>query len=373
MSEFLQMYKAFFIAVLLISPMFGQQPSLTAKNVHLLWRTSLKVDVPPSTTPAINSHAVFIVSSGTIRAFGLDTGILLWKTQLLGYVPTRLSADENAVFVPEATLHTIDEKTGHLIWEFKPDANASLGRALLQGNIIYFGTSSHSLYALRISDRKNIWTINLGQNWKFPAVVRGIAYDSGVLYVTAEQWRTINGTEATGWLFALDAKTGKIIWRFSTGSDQERRGLSSSPTITPTVVLACDYLSNAILAINKQTGKLVWRFEATTGYVGFPEAPLVNNNIVYAGSGDTYFYALDLSSGDIVWRTKLKGAIQAYAFCGNNLLVNSGELSVLDPISGTTTQTFWDSGSEFISSDIVAIGTRAYMTGPQGVYAFSCK
>jgi len=102
-----------------------------------------------------------------------------------------------------------------------------------------------------------------------------------------EQWRTANGTGSSGWVFAVDAKTGKVHWRFSTRSGEERRGFSSSPVVTARLVVAADYLSNSIVAIDRENGKEAWRFQGERGFVGFPEAPIIDGNVVYAASGDT--------------------------------------------------------------------------------------
>lgn len=342
-------------------------------NVSLMWRTpsSVATDVP-STKPAILRGTVFVASS-RVQAYSARTGQLLWQAPLPGYVPRSLVASENTVFLTGDTVVAIDGKTGHTNWEFKPDANTSLGRATVSRGVLYFGTSSHRLYALRVRDRKEVWTLDLGPDWEFPGVVRGIASSQGVLYVTLEQWRTPNGTHASGWLIALDAKNGTILWRYSTGSGSQRRGLSSSPTVTANYILAADYLSNAIIALDRHTGQEVWRFQGKPGFVGFPEAPIVIGNTVYAGSGDTEMYALDLGSGHVLWHTRLPGANAFYALCGKSLLVNYGGLAELNRKSGKITQTFLNNDAEFVSSDLAVTQNRAYIAGPNAVYGFACR
>jgi outer membrane protein assembly factor BamB len=341
-------------------------------GIHLSWRTPVKTTDPPSAKPAVTKDAVVLIYS-QIGAYSQVSGRLLWQTQLHTYVPCSLVANRGVIFSPEETVTAVDAETGRHIWEFKPDANTSLGRATVNRGILYFGTASHRVYALRVSDKKQIWSIDLGPDWRFPAVVRGLSFFKGTLYVALEQWRTLNGTSASGWLVALSAKTGKVLWQFSTGSGAERRGLSSSPTITAKLILTGDYLSNAIVAVDRHSGKEVWRFQGKVGFVGFPEAPVVRGKTVYAGSGDTNVYALALSTGRELWHTKLPGANRAYALCGRHLLVNYGGLAALDPHTGHITQTLLDGRDEFVSSDIAVATNRAYVAGPKALYAFACE
>jgi outer membrane protein assembly factor BamB len=342
-------------------------------NVRLVWRAPLPITTDvPSTKPAVLRHTVFVASS-QVQAYSAKTGRLLWQVPLPSYVPCSLLAYKNTVFVTGDTIVAIDAKTGHTDWEFRPDANTSLGRAVVSRGVLYFGTSSHRVYALRIHDKKQIWVADLGPGWEFPAVVRGMVLSRGVLYVTLEQWRTPNGINASGWLIALNAKNGTIKWRFSTGSEGQRRGLSSTPTVTPKFIIAADYLSNAIISLNRHTGREVWRFQGNPGFVGFPEAPLVVGNTVYAGSGDTNMYALNLDSGRVLWRRRLPGANAFYAVCGKSLLANYGGLAVLNPKSGDITHTFFNQNAEFVSSDLAVTRSRAYVAGPNGIYSFACR
>jgi outer membrane protein assembly factor BamB len=281
-------------------------------------------------------------------------------------------ASNGMVFVPEATVSALDEKTGHKIWEFTPEANASLGRATVDGPTLYFGTANHHLYAVRASDGQELWMRDLGPDWKNPAVVRGIAVRKDKIYVTVEQWRSPNGRTASGWLIALKASNGKVLWRYHTGEGDQRRGLSSSPAVTDKLVVCADYLSNAIIAVDRRKGQELWRFQGEIGFVGFPEAPLIEDGEVFIGSGDTYVYALDLSTGHRIWRTKLSGAVEAYALCGKSLLVNEQGFVTLDRRTGSVEETLYTTEAEFPSSGFAIVGKQAMVAGPKAVYAFVC-
>ena len=297
----------------------------------------------------------------------------MWKSKSIQYDPHRIVTANGRVLVVEAAVSALDASTGEKKWEFRPDDNASLGRAVAIGDHLFFGTASHRLYCVQVSDGKTLWQTDLAQAWEFPAVVRGLAEDGNVLYATVEQWRSANGTKSSGWLIALDAKTGRTIWRYSSGTHDQRRGFSSSPVITPNLVLAADYFSNAIEAVDRKTGQYIWRFEGERGFVGFPEAPLVTNGKVYAASGDRYAYALELASGRLLWKAKMPASNEAYALCGTSMLISYRGLSAVNLDSGLVEQTLISGRDEIVTSDFVVQENLTFIAGPGGIYAFDCE
>jgi outer membrane protein assembly factor BamB len=344
-----------------------------ARAAFLEWHVPLESSgCMPYGTPAIDVGRLFVVCSG-IEAYATDSGRPLWRSASIQYEPHRIVTAGGRVLVVEATVSALDANSGEKKWEFRPDDNASLGRAVAIGDHLFFGTASHRLYCIQISDGKTLWQTDLAQAWEFSAVVRGLAEDGNVLYATVEQWRSANGTESSGWLIALDAKTGKILWRYSTGANDQRRGFSSSPVVTPSLVLAADYLSNAIEAVDRKTGQQIWRFEGEHAFVGFPEAPLVAGGKVYAASGDRYVYALELASGRLVWKTKMPASNEAYALCGKSILVSYRGLAAVNLNTGQLEQTLISGRDEFVTSDFATQENLIFIAGPKGVYAFGCE
>ena len=302
-------------------------------SLRLAWQTPLASAGAPGSIPAVAGGRLFLVSSG-VEAYSLDTGKALWQSPLRSYAPRSLVAARGLVFVAEATVSALDAGSGRKLWEFTPDANASLGRAATDGRALYVGTAGHRLYALRASDGKQLWATDLGPDWTCPAVVRGVTVQEDRVYATVEQWRDPKGRTSTGWLIALETGNGRVIWRYGIGEGAQRKGLSSSPLVTPHLVVAADFLSNAIVGVDRRSGREVWRFHGEPGFAGFPEAPVLLGKVVYAGSGDSYVYALDAATGHLRWRTKRPSSVDGYALCGRGLLVNDQQLTMLEPPTG---------------------------------------
>jgi alcohol dehydrogenase (cytochrome c) len=125
----------------------------------------------------------------------------------------------------------------------------------------------------------------------------------GVLYATA------GGTMA----FALDAGTGRMIWRFDYASEQPEE---RPPNWNRGLAISGDrlYMGSAfchLLALDARTGELLWKSLITTDQpcFGATAAPLVARNRVLLGvrGGDTgrlrgFLDAFDAETGERAWR-----------------------------------------------------------------------
>ena len=115
-------------------------------------------------------------------------------------------------------------------------------------------------------------------------------------------------------VFALNAKTGEILWEYWSGIDQKistvccgwaNRGLAMGEGL-----LFLGQLDANVVALDMKTGKLAWRTSIETwenGY-GITSAPLYYDGIVYSGITGGEFgvrgrlTALDAKTGAILWR-----------------------------------------------------------------------
>jgi outer membrane protein assembly factor BamB len=170
----------------------------------------------------------------------------------------------------------------------------------------------------------------------------GLAFDSGRLYVSSGR----------GKLFALEASTGKELWKQSlgvslrvapkTGSDKvyvlsvdnqlfafnalkgmplwsdrsvsESSGFlaSATPAVTDTVVIA-PYSSADIHAIDTVGGQDIWtdtlllarRNSATGVFSGIGGNPIVKDDIVYAGGSSGFFAGIALLTGRRLWEQNI--------------------------------------------------------------------
>ena len=115
-------------------------------------------------------------------------------------------------------------------------------------------------------------------------------------------------------VFALNAKTGEILWEYWSGIDQKistvccgwaNRGLAMSEGL-----LFLGQLDANVVALDVKTGKLAWKtsIEKWENGYGITSAPLYYDGIVYSGITGGEFgvrgrlTALDAKTGAILWR-----------------------------------------------------------------------
>jgi outer membrane protein assembly factor BamB len=95
-----------------------------------------------------------------------------------------------------------------------------------------------------------------------------------------------------GLILALDAETGKVVWRQKIGPSE------SSPLFAGDLVVVGDWAHN-VSAFTSTTGTLRWRFHSGGEVKG---GVALAGGRIYFGSYDTHVYALALHTGKQVWR-----------------------------------------------------------------------
>jgi outer membrane protein assembly factor BamB len=211
------------------------------------------------------------------------------------------------------------------------------------------------------------WKFGAGSLLEFPPAV---AY--GNLYVTNNP----------GVTFAVDAKTGKQVWKHRSG-----RCAASSPAVDGKLLYQSflnappcnsssspDVLTGEVIAFEALTGKVRW-----TATIGPTESsPLVYEGRVYVGDWRGNIYALDAATGKVRWTYHTGGRIKgAVAALGPRVFAGSydGHLYALDSRTGALQ---WRSSSQdrlgglgrFYSTPAIAYG-RVFIGSTDGkVYAF---
>jgi len=125
------------------------------------------------------------------------------------------------------TVFALDMR-GRLKWKFDPKTNPSaqgvaccdvVNRgAFYDGGRLFFNTLDNHTIALDANSGKELWRTKLGD------IARGETMTMAPLVVKGKVLVGNSGAElgVRGWLAALDAKSGKLLWRaYSTGPDKE--------------------------------------------------------------------------------------------------------------------------------------------------------
>lgn len=203
------------------------------------------------------------------------------------------------------------------LWSYKTDGRI-FASPVSDTKYIYVGSGDGAFYALHKNSGKLAWTAKLGGG-KFSSAAL-----SGMHVITASD---------NGQLYALDRNSGNEIWRFSSKGEQ---------------------------------AKDIWDYYLST--------PLVSENIIYWGCGDSCLYAIDAINGEYIWQFKTKGIIHADPVLVDNTLYIAGfdgHLYALDPKNGTLKWKFKSIGAQYfpngaipkaplVKNNMVYFGSRDY-------------
>jgi outer membrane protein assembly factor BamB len=168
-------------------------------------------------------------------------------------------------------------------------------------------------------------------------------------------------------VYALDARSGRRIWR---GSAQNRLGGRGWFYSSPAVAHGRVYIGSTdgkVYSFGERTGKLRWSY-GTGGYVY--ASPAVWRDLVLVGSYDHVFYAFDAATGAVRWRFRASGPISGSATVVGGVVYFSTFKRRTYGLDARTGRPVWQyPDGEY--TPVVADGSRLYVVGYRRVFAFS--
>ena len=193
---------------------------------------------------------------------------------LFGRVPQRthyLPAEEKALDPPLKQDWSVNT---HALIEFPP---------AIHDGVAYVINKYGNGKAVRLSDRKVLWEINIRPSDKGkPNFVTAPVYYEGAIY----------GAFLTGHLAAGDAKTGKKDWVRKLDAHLE----SSPLAVDGNLYLGTD--TTNLLALDASSGKTLWSFNAPGA---IKASPSYDDGRVFFADYQSSMFALDAKSGKLVW------------------------------------------------------------------------
>ncbi|MFC1855814.1 PQQ-binding-like beta-propeller repeat protein, partial [Thermodesulfobacteriota bacterium] len=144
--------------------------------------------------------------------------------------------------------------------------------------------------------------------------------DSSAAY--DEKSNTIYFGSFDGFLYAIDASSGKLKFKFEAGDI-----IDSSPAIDGDNVYFASW-NNNVYSINKFDGTLKWTYEMRKSEQDDhrQSSPVIKDNVLYIGGYDGTVYAIDVEDGDAKWKFTTKGAIRSKGVIdGNEIIFGSSD------------------------------------------------
>ncbi len=348
------------------APVFTDWPMFRANPSH----TGYSPETSISSTNASSLAATWTAPLGTPS----DTSPAVVRNITLGKALVYAAASNHFYAYPAGG--------GAAVWTYKLPAGVVEDSPAVFRGVVYFGSTAGTLFALNATTGALMCSFKAGGPVLASPVVVNAANGSGpVAYVG-----TIPGNGAPGAQWAINGPGNTAggctkAWEF-TSFAVAPGGTWSSPAYgtdakgVPLVVFGSKDRDDSVYALNARTGALVWRYRTSfAALADVGAAPTISapgrsgfaSGVVYVTGKDKTVYALNLTTGGLIWKYALLGGgnptgssgdVAGTALIGNRLYVPSDK--GMYALNATTGTLVWHvlTGSTFYASPAI--------TGPPG-------
>ena len=231
---------------------------------------------------------VLTVSRVTVALDGTTAGSLVATVPLTGPLAGHRRPRGAAGGVPSLRLPTVAAAAGlpRTQWRLRLTGSVQAGIAVA-GNVVVAASADGDVTAARVAAapaERSVswrWRARLGPVYRRP----GVSRDGRTLFVPSADWH----------LYALDADTGLVGWRFAAGAP-----VLSQPLVTPEFVVFT--AGDRLLAVHAATGELAW---AVPGRGFSAGRAACDGERVYTAAADGFARAHDLRTGREAWSHRM--------------------------------------------------------------------
>ena len=165
----------------------------------------------------------------------------------------------------------------------------------------------------------------------FPYGTNPVAHWNGA---AANGQRAI-GQYQTGGILGYDASTGKVKWRNHLGTDMSH---GQGPLVTASDLLFAGQIDGRLLALDARNGKQLWEFQTGTGIASAPITYEVDGEqyVAVFSAGSTNPYGASVTQGDSLWAFKVGGRYTTDS--GSPEGADPAPLAIRRPVSGAAVE-----------------------------------
>ena len=316
-------------------PMFGAGPAhfgvsaetaisiATAPSLTARW--TARLGTPSYTSPAVvtigslGKALVYAGANNILYAYPAGGGAAVWTYKIAaGVVETSPAVFAGVVYFgsTSGTLYAVNAATGALMCSFNTGAPILASPVVVNaadgsGPVVYDGTvpggAPGAEWAIYGPGNKHgsctkgweftAFAVSPGGSWSSPAY--GLDANGVPLLVFGSK-------DDDDSVYALNANTGALVWRYRT-STLDLADVGAAPTVSPPGrngfadgVVYVTGKDKVVYALDLTTGKLIWKHALAKGTHGDLAGSALVGSRVYLGS-DTGVYALNAVTGALVW------------------------------------------------------------------------
>ncbi|WP_392566090.1 outer membrane protein assembly factor BamB [Utexia brackfieldae] len=325
--------------------------------------------------PTSYGDVVYIAGrSGDIKAIDANKGSPLWKTDVStssffrrqsALLSGGVSADEQHVYIgsERAQMFALDRTNGKVVWQ-KEMAGEVLAKPLSSDGLLLVNTSNGFLQALKTDTGEEVWRVNLE--------VPPLSLRLQATPVVANGAVIVG--DSNGRVNALLIDNGLLIWqqRISqpSGSTEIARlsDVDATPVVDNGIIYTIGY-NGALTALELHSGQTLWKRN-----VGSTHNLVVQDKHIYLVDQHDVIQSFTTDGGSMVWKQpdltnrRLTDPVwyQGYIAVGDF----EGYLYLLDPKTGDFAYKINVSSSGLLASPIVVDNKLIVQARNGDVYAF---
>ncbi|HET8912892.1 MAG TPA: PQQ-binding-like beta-propeller repeat protein [Ktedonobacteraceae bacterium] len=276
-----------------MTPVFPPQAEVLGDNLYLLDKAN--------TIVAINAQNGKMRWSRTFAPFPMTMGGSLLQPTLSGgllYVNLYVGANGRPLMNQQKVLYGLDPANGAIKATLKLPGFARLDYSSFDENVLYYMNSygDHSgttaeVYAVQLPGGQPLW--HTSTSMKNAYIVDGPYIHNDVMYITFHLYQYHD------WIYAFDLHTGKSLRKYSIPSTGDGlRGLYFLGDM-----IYCPATDNHVYALDARTGKVVWKqpFDADITQTTSNVLYLHTNMNMHRAYVYTDLVALRAKDGAILW------------------------------------------------------------------------
>jgi len=251
-------------------------------------------------TPAA-SNGVVVFGSADKKIYGVNakTGKLCWECPAKEAVLGAVTIDNRIAYIgaSDHTFRAIDVNTGKLRWEYTDVKGYIETRPLIYEGKVIFGAWDNNLYALDKESGRELWKWNgnLTRMHFSPAAVWPVAANGKVFITDPQRAMT-----------AIDANSGKKIWRTFQSTVRETIGLSADK-----MRLYSKTMQDSVVCFSTEGNvpKQIWATDVKFGYEHAPSMLVEKDGVVFGSTKSGVVFALEAFSGKLLWKHKVGNSL----------------------------------------------------------------
>lgn len=288
--------------------------AIDATSGDIKW--TYKTNGAINSTPAIHEDKVLFLSyDGFFYALNKDNGKLVWKFKTEGEHKFEVKDYYNGSFKPDywdfylssavvennivyfgssdAHVYALDVATGEKVWQYKTEAGIHSSPAIFE-NALVIGSWDSNVYCLNATTGEENWKYQTGKDvdqYIWIGVQASPSISEGIAYVGSRDAK----------FYALNIKSGDTLW---SKDEFDRSWMPSSAAISKENIYTGSSDSFRFFSINKETGDI--NYATNTNAYTF-SSPAIDSTMAYIGSANGRLYGIHLMKGDIKWEFKTVG------------------------------------------------------------------